>query len=238
MDKRLLLLGASSDLGAALIRSASVDYSQIFAQYLHMNDTLRSLKEDLGEKLTLLQADLSVPAEASKLPEAILTEQKIPDHIVHLASPRLKPERFHKLNPDVFSEHMRVDLFSLVPILRAFLPQMKKQKYGRVVMILSAYTQDIKPKFAAPYACGKYALLGLIQSLASEYDGTGVTINGISPDMIQTKFLSEMPRLMVEQYADNRPGKKLLSPEDVVPVVRFLLSDEASGLNGTNISVR
>ena len=83
-------------------------------------------------------------------------------------------------------------------ILQAFIPKMSKQNYGKIVFMLSAYLLGIPPKFQSPYITVKYALLGLMRNLASEYAAKGIMVNAVSPDMMETKFLSELPELIKE----------------------------------------
>jgi 3-oxoacyl-[acyl-carrier protein] reductase len=94
------------------------------------------------------------------------------------------------------------------------------------------------PKYQTAYTTVKYALLGLMKSLATEYASKGITINGVSPDMIQTKFLSNLPGLIIEQYAESRPQKQILKVDDVIPTFAFLLSDGADNINGMNIGIQ
>jgi 3-oxoacyl-[acyl-carrier protein] reductase len=90
---------------------------------------------------------------------------------------------------------MEVEVYSLLEISQAFLPRMAKSKYGKIVVMLTACTKGIPPKYLSDYCIAKHALLGLMKSAASEYEGKGVYINGISPEMTDTKFLSNLEGL-------------------------------------------
>ena len=79
--------------------------------------------------------------------------------------------------------------------------------------------------------------MGLMKALAQEYAGKGVTINGISPTMIETKFLNDIPDLLVQQNAMNSPTKENLKVQDVVPTISFLLSNNANSITGQNIAI-
>ena len=114
---------------------------------------------------------------------------------------------------------------------------MAKNKYGRVVVMLTSCTVNVPPKYLASYTTSKYALLGLVKSLAVEYAGNNVTINGISPTMIETKFLSKVPSLLVEQNALKSPNGKNLTVDEVTPMIEFLLSDKACAITGENIAI-
>ena len=132
---------------------------------------------------------------------------------------------------------MLLAIRSSVMPLQAFLPAMKKNRDGRVVFVLSSVTEGDTPEFQSAYVTVKYALLGLMKSLASEYAGTGVHITAVSPDMMDTRYISELSHLMIEQYAGNRPDGKLLGVSDVVPHIEHLLFDEKVD-DGANILLR
>ena len=137
---------------------------------------------------------------------------------------------------DEYEAMMQVSFYSIVEILKAFIPAMQKQKYGRILFMLSAYTTIPDPKYAAPYVASKYALLGLKKSVSAEYAAKGITVNGISPQMIETKFLKEVPELIVEQDKSVSPLGRL-QKEDILPTMKLLLSDEATAITYENISI-
>ena len=130
-----------------------------------------------------------------------------------------------------------VSVRSIFHILQSFMPHMSKQKYGRVVFMLTSYCLGLPPKYQSAYVTSKYALLGLMKALATEYDSKGITVNGISPEMIDTKFLSDLPDLIVEENAAKSPLKRNLQVDDVVPMLAYLLSDAAEAITGQNIAI-
>ena len=56
--------------------------------------------------------------------------------------------------------------------------------------------------------------------------------------MIQTKFLNDLPRLLVAQYAETRPQKRILNVDEIIPIFEFLLSDNANAISGENIVIQ
>ena len=83
----------------------------------------------------------------------------------------------------------------------------------------------------------KYALLGLMKSLSAEYIDKGITINGVSPDMIETKFLSNIPELIIEKNKVNSPLGRNIYIEEVIPVIQHMLSDLGASMTGQNIVI-
>lgn len=229
----LLVLGASSDLGCALIDSVAERYDTIWATYRTMNEKLEALVRKYDGCVRPVHADLSDKEDIKTLIDSISS----PDHIVHIPMAPYAVKKFVKTDEDDFESAMLLAIRSSVMPLKAFLPAMKKNRDGRVVFVLSSVTEGDTPEFQSAYVTVKYALLGLMKSLASEYAGTGVHINAVSPDMMDTRYISELSHLMIEQYAGNRPDGKLLGVSDVVPHIEHLLFDEKVD-DGANILIR
>ena len=76
-----------------------------------------------------------------------------------------------------------------------------------------------------------------MKSLAAEYADKGITVNGVSPEMIDTRFLQDLPDLIKEMNASSMPQGKNLTVDQVVPTLEFLLSDGADMINGQNIAI-
>ncbi len=236
-EKILLVTGASSDIGIKLIEEISESYDCIIAHYGNDNSNLLKLKEKLKTKLILLEGNFKEEDKTYEFVENIKDIGKIPTDIVHLPAGKFENIKFSKLTWDKFQNDINIALRSLVIILNSFLPIMAKNKYGKVVVMLTSCTTNIPPKYLASYVTSKYALLGLVKALSTEYADKGIRINGISPSMIETKFLENVPELLVKQNAMNSPTGENLKVEDVIPMFEFLLSDNANSITGQNIAI-
>lgn len=237
-DKILLVTGASSDVGTALIRRIEKEYSIIIAHYYEWNDNVDILKRELSDKLFLVQADFSDIDSVRNMIKTIESELLSPDHIVHFPAPKIVYKNFVKTPWDDFEKNWEVSAHSLVEILQSFLPLMKKKKSGKIIMMLTTSVVGTPPKYQSAYVMSKYALLGLAKCLAVEYEGCGITVNCVSPDMMQTIFLSEIPSLAVEQYAQTRTRKCILNVDEVLPTFEFLLSEGANSITGINVEIK
>ena len=110
-------------------------------------------------------------------------------------------------------------------------------KFGRVLFIQTSYTIGCPPKNTAAYVMAKSAIGGLVKSLAVEYAKFGVTVNCVAPSMMETNFLKDTPDLIVQAAAADNPMGRNATPEDVVPAMAFLLSDEAGFITGVTLPV-
>lgn len=236
-EKILLVTGASSDVGSALIKKVGHNYAKIWAHYRSSEDVINDLKSELGDKIIPIQADFCDEDSTRDLIGTIKSSGNYPDHIVHLSAPKVHSLQFHKFTWDNYQREIDTSLRSITMILQAFLPKMSKNNYGKIVFMLSAYLLDAKPKYQSPYITVKYALLGLMRNLSAEYAAKGIMVNAVSPDMMETKFLSELPDLIKEQNASNSPLGRNLLVEEVIPAMEFLLSPGSDIITGQNIGV-
>lgn len=239
MSKVLLITGASSEVGMQLVRAVYGEYERIYLQYRTLNDDLKCIIEDLSEKTDIvpIQTDLSDTDSVCAMINQIKETGILPNNIVHLAAPKAGNKQFHKENWDKFETGWEVCVHSIITILQAFLPSMSKQKYGRIVFMLTSYTHNNPPKFQSGYVTIKYALLGLMKSLSVDYIDKGITVNGVSPGMMETKFLSELPELIIEQNRINSPLGRNIDVKEVIPVMEYMLSDLGASMTGQNICV-
>lgn len=233
----LLVIGASSDVGSALIKAVAEKYDIILSHYNQSEDVIENMRGEFGNKIIPIQADLGVYLSVVAMIEQIRKLGYMPNHIVHIAAPKAANLKFQKESVRAFEDAFIVCVQSLVTILQAFLPDMVKKRSGKIVLMLSSYTEGMPPRGQSAYVTVKYALLGLMKCLAVEYADKGITVNGISPDMIETDFLSEVPEMIVEMHAAKSPMKRNLSVMDVVPSFEYLLSDHANMVTGVNLLI-
>ncbi len=238
MKKILLTIGGSSDIGMAAIEDLITSYDRIIVHYNHMNEKLDELCE-MNKCIVPIKADLSVENGCQRLIAEVndVLNGDIPTHIIHFPAIKFQAKRFHKIQWNTFDEELNVSLKSAIMVLGEYLPHMVKNKYGKIVIMLSDVINGIPPKYSSDYVIIKEALYGLVKALAIEYAEHGIYVNGVSPVLVKTKFVENMHEIQIEENAKmSLTGKNLLIG-DIIPVIRFLLSDSSDGISGQNVSV-
>jgi len=232
----ILIIGASSDIGLNLIKNIS-DEALIIAHYNSSNEKLLELSKNINNELITIKGDLSKEDEVDKLLTLVESAYGIPNKIIHLAAPKFKNIRFKDVSWKGFQSEIDISLKSIVLILNTFLPKMAKLKQGKVVIMLSSVVINIPPKALTQYTTIKYAMLGLVKSLASEYADKNIQINAISPSMVETKFLDSINEKLVELSAYNHPLKRNAKIDDITPIIKMLISEKSNYINGVNIPI-
>lgn len=232
-----LITGATSDIGLELIKTVAKEDDKFLLQGFGDEAKLRDFCEDNKIDYTYFNVNLSDSAETDKFVKAIGKTGAVPTHFVHLPALRVINTKFKNFDEERFLLDMNVQVMSAVKICKAVLPKMAKAKFGRVLFMATSYVLANPPKNTGAYIMAKNAVVGLMKSLASDYASNGITVNSISPSMIETKFLAETSHLIVEAAANEHPMKRNAQVGDVVPAMAFLLSDEARFITGVNLPI-
>lgn len=240
--KTFLILGASSDVGMAYMERLASRYkpdeARIIAHYRAMSPKLEEMLHPAGQApIDAMQADLLYPEQVAGLIGQIKEKYTAPTHILHLAAGKFRHMRLRDFDSSLISDEMQIQVLSLGEIFKAFLPVMAKNRYGKVAVMLTAYTIGVPPKFMTDYIVCKYALLGLMKAAAAEYCDKGLCINGISPAMMETKFLEQIDPRIVEMTAAETPLKRNMYIAEVLGAIDFLLSDENAYMCGATLNL-
>ena len=240
MNKLYLIMGASSEVGMAYIEHL-IDLGEpvtVLAHYRNHSIAFDKLCENESEvKIVPLQADLSKQDELEQMLLKIKDSYGIPTHILHLPAGKLEYTKIKQIDWNKLQADFEVQVMSLGKVLQEFLPQMAKKKFGKVAIMLSSVTIGMPPKFMTAYTVNKYALLGLMKSAAMEYSEKGININGISPNMMETKFLQNIDERLIEMTAASSKMQRNIRVDEVIPAIHFLLSESSDYMNGVNINL-
>ena len=141
-----------------------------------------------------------------------------------------------KYSMDVFDRTMDTNVRGAYLCTQAALRGMLRARWGRIVNMSSAVALHGNAGQTA-YAASKSALVGITKSLAREVGGRGITVNAVCPGLVDTEMTSHLTPEARAYYVDQTPIGRTATYEEVAGVVRFLMSDEASYVNGAVIPI-
>lgn len=236
MGRKYLILGASSDLGMNFIKNN--DWRSDDEVVLQYHSNKKFLDKKLNCKYTYLQADFSSEESTLYFINLIKRLDFVPTHILYIPAIPLEYKRFNEYNwNDDVENQMNVQCRAFFLIIQSLIKKMTKQGFGKIVVILSSVTIGVPPKFLSVYVMVKYAMLGLIRSLAIDYASKNIQFNMVSPSMMETKFLKNVYEQVIMQSAIENPMRRNVKVEEVTSVIKYLFSDECSFMTGTNIPI-
>ena len=235
MNKNIILItGASSEIGQKVIDKFVKKKNIILATY-YKNDL--KIKKNHNDKILKFHLDLSKEKKVLQFLQNISDKKLIPNKFIHIASCPLEMKSFTDFEWNDYEKNFNIQIKSFFLILKYILPHLKKNRYGKILTILSSVTVGQPPGNMSTYITSKYALLGLTKSLASEYSRFKICFNSISPGMMNTKFLKKIPNKIIEINRDKVPFGRNVEVKDVIPIIEFLMSDKSSFITGVNIPV-
>ena len=181
-----------------------------------------------------LRCDVSDPAAAQGLIRQVEQRWGRIDVLINGAGP------YHRVNllketPEGWSEMLNNNLHSIFYLGQAVADGMKTRKYGRIVnfSMANADQMNAQPEITAHYIA-KAGVLILTRTLAKLLAPYGITVNAISPGFIDS---GSAPPGELAGMTKRIPAGYIGEVSDTVAAVRFVLSDEARYVNGTNIHV-
>jgi len=230
-DKIALVTGSSRGIGRD-IALRLVDIAAGVAIHYKSDrraaeDVVRRIKEE-GKQAASFCGDLTKEGEASGLIREVEEKFGRIDILVNNFGPILvKP--WEKVTAGEWEYILRSNLGSALCCAKAVLPGMQKRKWGRIINLgYSRAEQLVAFSTITPYAIAKTGLLILTRTIAASVVSDGITINMVSPGLMDRGVL---PRDI------DIPSGRLGKFEDVSSAVLFLASDKTSFITGTNLIV-
>ncbi len=146
----------------------------------------------------------------------------------------LKP--FHEISAEQCQQEMAVTLGGALNISRAAIPHLLAQGAGNLIFVASVLADEPAPRQAI-YGLCKAALKSLTASLAAELGPQGIRVNAVSPGVMKTRVTDKMPPKYMDLFIARSALGRISEPREIAAVVRFLVSEQASYVNGQTIKV-
>ena len=213
--KTIIVIGGSKGIGKALISSLLSSYDNI----VNISRTEPAIS---GGNITHHSCDILT----DDLPDI-----ESADGLVYCpGSINLKP--INRLSIEDFQDDFNLNVIGAVKAIQNYLPALKKGNNPSIVLF-STVAAKLGMPFHASVAASKSAVEGLTKSLGAELAPT-IRVNAIAPTVTNTELASKLLRndSMIEKMNERHPLKKILQPEEVADMAKFLLSDKASSLSG------
>jgi 2-dehydro-3-deoxy-L-rhamnonate dehydrogenase (NAD+) len=115
--------------------------------------------------------------------------------------------------------------------LRAVLPTMQAQRYGRIVNIASIVGKEGTPNMAA-YSAAKAGVIGLTKAVAKEVARQGILVNCVTPALTRTELLGQLTDEMLQLSMSKIPLGRAGEPEEVAELVAWLASETCTFSTG------
>mgnify|MGYP000008902648 FL=1 len=237
-----IVTGGGSGIGAAVAKRLAADGAKMVVVFGRRLSALQKTVDAIGaDHCYAMSVDVSdeeqVKAAVAKVHEMFGTV----DILANMAGIPGPSERVEDYTFDDFKKVYSINVFGTFLTMKYCLPIMQAQHRGAIVNTCSCsgmrgYQLEIG------YGSSKFAVMGMTMNAANENGGNGVRINCYAPGWVDTDMLDSI----LSQYEvtkgvhteknelKNGTMSRPSTPEEMANVVCFLLSDEASYVNGAN----
>jgi NAD(P)-dependent dehydrogenase (short-subunit alcohol dehydrogenase family) len=224
---RALVIGGRRGIGAAVVRALT-------GRGMAVTYTYRTAPGDFPDPpATALPLDL---ADREAVETFARAQEDVPAWDAFVQAGGATYDALAAVMDQDAAEHaMQVNYFAFARLARAVVRPMLRARAGRIVAIGSVIGQ-VASQGNAAYAASKAALLAYVRSLAIESARRGVTVNYVAPGFVDTEMMA--PFAAYRAATEGRiPAGRFATTEEVAAVVAFLVSPEASYVNGAYIPV-
>lgn len=230
--KRALVMGASMGIGKAVAESLIAEGATV-AINARNEQRLNDCASEIGAAAALA-ADLSESGAAKKLIDRTIAELGGVDILVtNTGGP--KKGNFSDIDDAQWQHDFQSVWMSVVEAMRAALPGMQENKYGRVLLVTSIAAKEPLPGLTTSNGL-RAGLAGLVRSIASEVAADGVTLNLLLPGYTNTTRLQALD-LSEEWIREKVPAGRLGEPSELASLAAFLASPLAGYITGQQIAI-
>jgi NAD(P)-dependent dehydrogenase (short-subunit alcohol dehydrogenase family) len=239
-----LVTGGTRGIGAAICHALAAEGAVVaagFSSNLERAEELRLQIQAAGGTLSLHQGNIGDAEDCKRVVGDVLKEHGRLDILVNNAGITVdKP--VWKLAPDDWDKVLKVDLSGAFYMSKPAIEHMIGRGSGRIINI-SSVTGEIGNVGQSNYTAAKAGMFGLTKTLAREAamalrlankleKGIGVTVNCVTPGLIETDMIVTIPPFMLAEIIERIPAHRMGQPEEIARLVTFLASNASGYITG------
>ena len=239
--KVALVTGGSRGIGRAIVLRLARDGADVVVNYRKRDDVARATAaavEELGSRALLVAANLAEPADIERLFATLREKLGALDFLICNAAAGLQSTML-EAPVKAWELAMNVNARSYLLCAQAAFPLLKDRGGGRIIAVTARIATERAFPFYGTVAASKAAINTMTAYLAVEFAPHGISVNAISPGLVDTEALAYFRRgsELLEKARTLTPSGRETTVDDIAEVAAFLCSDRASQVNGQILEV-
>ena len=234
-----IVTGAGRGIGRAIAERFGADGAAVVVGDLDDGaaaDTVGAIVADGGQAVAV-HVDVTRPEEVDGLAVAATETFGRIDVLVNNAG-SLRSTRAAEVSPEEWHLVVDANLTGSFLCARAAYPALRDSGHGRIVNVASMAGRATSTLGGVHYTTAKAGVLGLTRHLAREWARDGITVNAISPGIVDTPMVrGSTDAARMTQVLAAIPLGRLADASEIASLVCFLASDEAAYITGANVDI-
>jgi len=236
-DQHIFVTGGAQGIGAAIVLDAVQSGARVSFVDLNVQQGEKYAAElkAKGYKVFFTRANVGDLDDLTKAHREIVSKLGDIDGVVNNAGVSSNADPV-EMTTEEWDSFFSVELKSVWHTAKLTLPAMRAAHKGAIVNIASIHARMTYPKYF-PYAAAKSGVIGLTRNLALDEGEHNIRVNAVSPGYTLTPLLQSWFDQLPEKKAESmrvQPMGRMAQPSEIATVVTFLLSDDASFVNGAD----
>lgn len=233
-----LVTGASRGIGRATARLLAAQGAKVWINYFQSHGAAADLADEIrrnGGTCEIVKADVTDAASVHAMIDEVSQSGAL-DVLVNNAGPKITSAPFDRLGWSDMASAYAAIVGSVFTVTQAALPHLKESR-GRIVNVLTSAALQRTAYHWLPYVSAKSALLALSKNLAQELGPSGITVNMVSPSLVDTDLIAGTPDRVRQMMVSRTPLRRLATVDDVAGAILLLVSPHAQFITGENLLV-
>ncbi|MEA9579738.1 SDR family oxidoreductase [Xanthomonas nasturtii] len=227
-----IVTGAARGIGQAIaVKLAAHGARLVLVDIEQAHDTAGMLA---GDSL-IVTGDVTSAADWERIDQHVQQRFGRTDIVVNNAGIG-SPKPIDELDWEQWKRTFSINLDAHFLSAKQFVPQMRKNNWGRFVNI-SSNSIGLAIPGMSHYMASKMGVIGFVRGLANDVADSGITVNAVLPSITNTRLTQDMPEEEKRQTWQHQAIKRFAEPEDIAGSVCFLTSDDAAFITGQALPV-
>lgn len=239
-DRVALVTGGSRGIGKAVVSLLASSGTHVAVNYVRDEAAATATVEmarTRGVKAVAIQADVSEIIEAERLVQQTVEEFGRIDYLICNAG-IWEGGPVESLSEGLWDKTLEINLKGTWSVCRAAVPFMKKQRYGRIVIVSSTAGQRGEAN-VSNYAASKGGQISFTKSLGPELASFGINVNCVAPGWVETEMTQDVfeDKERLELIFKTIPLGRMAKPEEIAGPIVFLCTAWADHITGEVLNV-
>ncbi|MBM1634379.1 SDR family oxidoreductase [Sulfitobacter mediterraneus] len=224
--RRAVVTGAARGMGFAIAKRFAEQGGEVCLWDISQ-EALNEAVSRIAGSVRAMTVDVADPDAVQVAMDKAADDMNGLDTLVNsagIAGPNTLVEAFP---PSEWARVMQVNLNGTFHCCRAAVPYMRAAGSGRIVNIASVAGKEGNPN-ASAYSASKAGVIALTKSLGKELATTGITVNAITPAVIETEMLKDVTEAQIDYMLSKIPMGRMGTVDEIADMTLFLASDRCS----------